>query len=186
MGQRISDVAFKGGNRIMHIDRREKMIILATVIMVVVFALALAVSSIAYGIQVPLPEMRVNPQIVLTPGSYAPGETASHFSDPEEERFFELPPDGSNNYAAYIVARAWSYSPREIRVPAGSTVSFYLTSVDVQHGFKVQGTNINMMILPGQVSTLKATFDEPGEFFYICHEYCGINHHIMWGKVIVE
>ena len=52
-------------------------------------------------------------------------------------------------------------------------MTFYLTSRDVTHGIKLAGTNVNMMALPGQVSTLKATFDEAGTFNYICHEYCG-------------
>ena len=71
-------------------------------------------------------------------------------------------------------------------VPAGSTVTFYVTSKDIQHGFRIQGTNVSMMILPGEVSKLTATFDEPGEYDIVCHEYCGVNHHTMFGKIIVE
>ncbi|MCB0243552.1 MAG: cytochrome C oxidase subunit II, partial [Anaerolineae bacterium] len=80
----------------------------------------------------------------------------------------------------------------EIRVPQGSEVTFYITARDVQHGFKLLGTNVNVMALPGQVSTLKAIFDEPGTYDYICHEYCGyvegspIGHHTMYGQLIVE
>jgi cytochrome c oxidase subunit II len=29
-------------------------------------------------------------------------------------------------------------------------------------------------------------FDRPGEYPMICHEYCGIAHHTMSGKIIVE
>jgi cytochrome c oxidase subunit 2 len=36
------------------------------------------------------------------------------------------------------------------------------------------------------VTRVVYTFDEPGEHLIICHEYCGIGHHNMWGKVIVE
>ncbi|MEZ4583875.1 MAG: hypothetical protein R3A10_19945 [Caldilineaceae bacterium] len=42
------------------------------------------------------------------------------------------------------------------------------------------------------MSTLKAIFDEPGTYDYICHEYCGyvegspIGHHTMYGQLIVE
>ena len=78
-----------------------------------------------------------------------------------------------------------------IEVPQGSEVTFYLTARDVIHGFKLAGTNVNMMALPGQVSTLKATFDKPGTYNYICHEYCGyvagapIGHHTMYGQLTV-
>ena len=91
-----------------------------------------------------------------------------------------------NKYEAYILAQAWSFQPREIRVPVGSTVTFYLTSKDVQHAFRLDNTNINMMVLPGEISKLTATFDEPGDYNFVCLEYCGVGHHTMFGQLIVE
>ena len=41
------------------------------------------------------------------------------------------------------------------------------------------------MVVPGQVSKLTYTFDEVGEFPYICHEYCGTGHAAMFGTVKV-
>ena len=89
-------------------------------------------------------------------------------------------------YEAYIVAQAWAFNPATITVPQGADVTFYVTSRDIQHGFKVVDTNINMMVLPGQISTLRRTFDTPGTYNIICHEYCGIAHHTMYGQIIVE
>jgi cytochrome c oxidase subunit 2 len=48
-----------------------------------------------------------------------------------------------------------------------------------------------MMLLPGQISTLTATFDKPGTYNVICHEYCGaggptIGHHTMYGQIVVD
>jgi cytochrome c oxidase subunit 2 len=68
----------------------------------------------------------------------------------------------------------------------GSTVTFFLTSKDVQHGFHLWDTNLNVMVLPGQVSKVTVTFDEPGEYTYVCNEYCGVGHHTMEGMVVVE
>ena len=70
-------------------------------------------------------------------------------------------------------------------VPAGSEVTFYITSPDVQHGFKLEGTNVNMMIIPGQVSSLTQRFDTPGDYTWVCHEYCGAGHAAMYGTVTV-
>jgi cytochrome c oxidase subunit 2 len=42
------------------------------------------------------------------------------------------------------------------------------------------------MLVPGQVSTATHTFREAGEYVVICHEYCGIGHQTMFGKVIAE
>jgi cytochrome c oxidase subunit 2 len=93
---------------------------------------------------------------------------------------------GPDRYEAVVVARAWGFTPTEIRVPAGARVTFRVTSLDVIHGFHVEGTRINLMVLPGQISELSYTFDQPGEHLMICHEYCGVGHHGMAGKVIAE
>ena len=67
----------------------------------------------------------------------------------------------------------------------GSKVTIYVASADLQHGFKITDTNINMQIVPGQVSKLSFTFDEIGEFPYLCTEYCGTGHAAMFGTVKV-
>jgi len=160
----------------MHVDRTEKIFIIGSIILVAIFAVAIAVSGIAYGIQVPAPYEQVNPNTVATPGN-------SPFGAPLDERVRELAP---GKYEAYILAQTWVFQPNEVRIPAGSEITFYVTSKDVQHGFVVERTNINMMVLPGQVSKVTMTFEEPGEYNYICHEYCGVGHQTMYGRLIVE
>ena len=141
-----------------------------------IFALAIAVSSSAYGIQVPAPYEQVNPNTVATPGK-------SPWGAPVDERVRELAP---GVYEAYILAQTWVFQPNEVRIPAGSEITFYVTSKDVQHGFVIERTNLNMMVLPGQVSKATMTFNEPGEYNFICHEYCGVGHQTMYGRLIVE
>ena len=155
----------------MHIDPAEKRWIQASIILLVVFALAVGLSGFAFGFQVPIPEQRVNPQTITQQGPFAhPG-------------LRELSP---GKYEAYILAQIWSFTPNEIRVPAGSTVTFYITSKDVQHGFLIQGTNINVMVLPGYVSKLTYRFDKPGTYTFVCTEFCGLGHQSMFGRIIVE
>jgi|RhiMetdeSRZDD1v2_1073273.scaffolds.fasta_scaffold40047_5 cytochrome c oxidase subunit II len=89
-------------------------------------------------------------------------------------------------YEVRMTAQIWAFVPNEIRVPAGSTVHFWATSKDVVHGLLVPRHNINVMVLPGQISHAQARFDTPGEYPIICHEYCGIAHHTMAGRIIVE
>ena len=88
-------------------------------------------------------------------------------------------------YEAYIVAQTWNFLPDRIEVPVGSQVTFHITARDVIHGFKLSGTNVNVMALPGQVATLSATFDTPGEYNWVCHEYCGTGHAAMYGTITV-
>jgi cytochrome c oxidase subunit 2 len=85
-----------------------------------------------------------------------------------------------------IVSGIWLFTPNEIRVPAGATVTFIASSRDVIHGFSLHDVNVNLMLLPGRVVRATATFERPGEHVFLCHEYCGIAHHTMFGKVIVE
>ena len=166
-----------------HIDPRERNFILGTVLLLVVFATAVGISGFAMGIQVPLPAERVNPREIFR------AESDSPFALPVEERVRELAP---GKYEVYMTAQAWQFSPSGLRgeaglltFPVGSTVTFYLTSKDVQHGFRINETNLNMMVLPGDVSVLSATFDKPGVFDLVCHEYCGQLHHTMYGQVTV-
>ena len=58
--------------------------------------------------------------------------------------------------------------------------------VDDHHAQLVNRNRHGMMLIPGQISQVTYTFDEPGEHLLICHEFCGIGHHVMYGKVIVE
>jgi cytochrome c oxidase subunit 2 len=93
---------------------------------------------------------------------------------------------GPGQYEVRMVAGIWSFTPNEIRVPAGSIVTIVATSRDVVHGLHVDRHNVNVMLLPGQIARVTARFDTPGEYPFVCHEYCGVGHHTMWGKVIVE
>ena len=154
----------------MHIDPYEKAWIIVSILMLIVFFGAVTVAGLSFGVRVPDPVQRVNPNDLAATGTFAePG----------------LKVVAPKRYEAYIVAQTWSFNPREIEVPVGSVVKFYVTSKDVQHGFKLQNTNVNMQIVPGQVSSLAVKFDKPGEYDFICTEYCGIGHAAMYGKVIV-
>ncbi|MEF8800113.1 MAG: cytochrome c oxidase subunit II [Halolamina sp.] len=88
----------------------------------------------------------------------------------------------------YMIARQYLFAPgssEPVRVPAGVPVTFHVTSPDVTHGFNLAGTNVNAMVVPGQISEFTVTFEEPGEHGIICHEYCGSGHHTMAGKLVV-
>jgi cytochrome c oxidase subunit 2 len=156
-----------------HVDRYEKIWIGFSVAMLVGLLIAVSVMAFGYGIQLPVEFGRVDPKTVATPG-------VSPFGEPGLR---ELAP---GTYDAYILAQAWRFTPNEITLKAGDKVTFHFTSIDVQHGVKITGTNINMMILPGQVSRLTHTFETAGEHIIACHEYCGAGHHTMFAKIIVE
>ncbi|MCM8748381.1 cytochrome c oxidase subunit II [Thermomicrobiaceae bacterium CFH 74404] len=91
-----------------------------------------------------------------------------------------------NHYQLTIVASAWQFQPNEVRIPAGAQVDIVATSRDVIHGFEIPGTNVNLMVIPGRIARTTVTFHQPGTYQFMCHEYCGVGHHLMWGRIIVE
>ena len=86
----------------------------------------------------------------------------------------------------YVLAFAFGYQPNPIEVPQGAEIVFKITSPDVIHGFHVEGTNINVEVLPGEVSTVRYTFKRPGEYRIICNQYCGLGHQNMFGTIVVK
>jgi cytochrome c oxidase subunit 2 len=93
---------------------------------------------------------------------------------------------GPGAYEAYSVARIFSFTPATIEVPAGSRITFYVTSADVEHGFSIPETGVNTMVTPGWVSSVAHTFATPGTFLLICNEYCGSGHQLMAAKVVIK
>jgi cytochrome c oxidase subunit 2 len=88
-------------------------------------------------------------------------------------------------YEAHVVSKMFSFKPGRLKVPKGAVVDFYLTSTDVVHGFYVDGTDVNLMAIPGAVNYAQARFDRPGKYQVICHEFCGLGHQEMIGTVEV-
>ncbi|MGI9612575.1 MAG: cytochrome c oxidase subunit II [Acidimicrobiales bacterium] len=138
--------------------------------LLVVFLGTVTVAGFAMGFQVAGVEQQVDPRNVLDTEPWS------------EPGLREIAP---GRYEAYVVAQTWAFVPRELDVPVGSTVDIYVTSPDLQHGFKITDTNVNVMVVPGQVSKLTYTFDTVGEYPYLCHEYCGQGHATMFGVVNV-
>ena len=155
----------------MKIHRWETAFLVAGAIVLFACGAALVYATFGADIHLPGDHGRIDPeQLATTPP----------FDQPGVRRL----DDG--RWQAVVIARAWSFEPAEIRVPAGVEVLFTATSVDILHGFNIERTRLNLMLIPGQVSQNSYTFDEPGEHLLICHEYCGIGHHLMYGRIIVE
>jgi cytochrome c oxidase subunit 2 len=78
------------------------------------------------------------------------------------------------------------WTPNDIRVPVGATVEFLVTSRDVAHGLLVDGTDVNLTVIPGRVSQTTYRFLRPGTYLFLCEEYCGLGHQTMGGHITAE
>lgn len=92
-------------------------------------------------------------------------------------------PDGSVTVRA--IGQEYSFTPSCILVPNDTPITFRVTSADVVHGFLIDGTDINLMLVPGYISSLNARFSTLGERHMPCHEFCGPGHEGMWGRIEV-
>lgn len=155
----------------MHIHPYERRWIKFSVLLLAVFALAIVISSATLGIR--LPGMESEPLLAAEQAGF----------DPEEPWVREL---GPGRYEVNLFAKAFYFAPGEIEIPVGSTVTFYVHSSDVIHGLKIVGTNVSIMAVPNQIGRVTYTFKEPGEYLMLCHEYCGVGHHVMNGRVVVS
>jgi heme/copper-type cytochrome/quinol oxidase subunit 2 len=100
-----------------------------------------------------------------------------------------------------IRARQYSYDPPIINVNRGDTIHIKLKSLDVIHGFYLEGHNINVHIFPmapfmrirdelqpdgyRPVDEILFTATKFGKFRYRCSHMCGTLHPFMQGEFIV-
>ena len=82
-------------------------------------------------------------------------------------------------------ARQFAYSPSELKVNSGDTVTIQLVSTDVVHGLYVDDYDVSVEADPGQTVTLTFVADKPGSFRLRCNVTCGAMHPFMIGKITV-
>jgi len=73
-----------------------------------------------------------------------------------------------------------------VHAPLGRPVQFWLRSKDVLHNFTVAQFRVKMDAVPGLETYLWLEPIKVGEFEVLCEELCGIAHHAMRGRVIVD
>ena len=73
----------------------------------------------------------------------------------------------------------------ELHVPLGQAVKLTLASQDVIHSFYLPAFRIKQDVVPGRLTTewFKAT--KLGTFHIFCAEFCGKDHSMMRGRVVV-
>ncbi len=96
-----------------------------------------------------------------------------------------VPPSAPQERTFRIDARQFAYSPSELKVNAGDSVTIELVSNDVVHGLYVDGYGVSIEADPGQTATLHFIADKPGSFRFRCNVTCGAMHPFMIGKLTV-
>lgn len=74
----------------------------------------------------------------------------------------------------------------QMHLPVDRPVKLLLRSKDVLHNFTVAQFRVKMDLVPGMVTYMWLTPTREGEFDVLCEELCGLGHHTMRGRVVVE
>lgn len=161
----------------MEINKLERYWLIAVGITLGAFVAATIIAVTVFGIRLPAPVERIDPQRL----------DQTIFANPGVRKIAD------NRYEAVIVAKSWAFdagpeagNPAVLRFPRGSQVTFYVTSKDVMHGFQIEKHTLNLELVPGQVARATANFNRPGTYHIICNHYCGAGHQVMYGVIIVE
>lgn len=73
-----------------------------------------------------------------------------------------------------------------MHLPVGVPVRVLITSTDVIHQFWVPEIRLKAAAVPGLVQNLNFTPQRTGTFDVVCSEFCGPDHSLMHGKLVIE
>ena len=165
-GSQLEDAAERTAGRVERVWAWSMTAIMALILAVVVF------TTIHWGMQAPSSVETIDSTRLHLGGEFSEGNLGTSVS-----------PQGA--VTVRVLAQQYAFVPQCIVVPADTPVTLRAVSADVVHGFIVQGTNVNTMVVPGYVATLNTRFTQPGDYRMPCHEFCSVGHQGMWARVHV-
>ena len=97
------------------------------------------------------------------------------------------PPNASaETQEIQMTAKKYEFDPNVITVKQGDHVKLVITSLDRDHGIKLAAFGIKERLKKGVPTTVEFTASKAGTFPFECSVECGLGHHRMKGKVVVE
>lgn len=94
----------------------------------------------------------------------------------------------------HVVAKQWMWRVQqpggareinEIHVPVNVPIRLVMTSEDVIHDLFVPALRLKQDVLPNRYTYLWFTATRTGTFNLTCAEYCGTDHSVMAGRLVV-
>lgn len=108
------------------------------------------------------------------------------------EQFSQAP---SNAYQVFVLGKQWMWKfehpsgrreINEIHLPINRPVEFIMISQDVIHSAFVPAFRLKHDVLPNQYTKLSFEPSRVGRYHLFCSQYCGTNHSVMTGQVVVQ
>lgn len=104
----------------------------------------------------------------------------------------EHPP--ADSMTIHVIGKQWMWKIQqpngareidELHVPVGRDVKLVMATEDVIHSFFMPAFRIKQDLVPGRYTTEWFRANTIGNFPLFCAEYCGADHSLMVGRVIV-
>jgi len=94
----------------------------------------------------------------------------------------------------HVVAKQWMWKTQQpngareinaLHIPVDRPVRLVMTSQDVIHSFFVPAFRVKQDVVPGREAEIWFQATKTGVFPLLCAEYCGTDHSMMRGRIIV-
>ena len=94
----------------------------------------------------------------------------------------------------HVVAKQWMWKTQQpngareidaLHIPVGKPVRLVMTSQDVIHSFFVPAFRVKQDVVPGRDTEIWFQATKTGVFPLLCAEYCGTDHSMMRGRIVV-
>ncbi len=94
----------------------------------------------------------------------------------------------------FVVGKQWMWKVQhpegveeinELHIPVNQPIKLTMTSEDVIHDFSVPAFRVKKDVVPGMYTMEWFQATKTGHFHLFCDQYCGTNHSLMRGEVIV-
>jgi cytochrome c oxidase subunit 2 len=111
------------------------------------------------------------------------------------EMYFDQQSPPNDAMTVNVVAKQWMWKFQheggqreinELHVPVGKPIRLTMTSQDVIHSLYLPAMRIKQDVLPGRYTQEWFVADKTGVFPLRCAEYCGTDHSVMGGRLIVQ
>jgi len=106
-------------------------------------------------------------------------------------KLYQAPADAM---PVFVVAKQWMWEAQhaggrreigQLHLPLGRPVRMVMTSQDVIHSFFVPDFRVKQDVVPGRYTSIVFTPSRTGEYRLYCAEYCGTEHAMMLGRIVV-
>lgn len=94
--------------------------------------------------------------------------------------------NGRPERTIHMGVRQYAWDPPVLHAKHGELVRLIVHNADVQHGLVIPELDVLNIDIPPEGAVIEFEANKVGTFAFFCSYYCGEDHSVMRGKIIVE